>query len=117
MQLVVVPRQDLHFQSQGVHEVSSVLNLQVLKQVGTADSQMGQEEVVPRGAQTVEMLGDWVAPQNMEDCMRISLMTPRKLRPITSVVRLAGPLRSSLKKLGTVVLTASTLSTKILIVD
>jgi len=74
-------RQDLHFQSQGVHRSSKVLNLQVVRQVGLEASQNGQEEVAPRGAHMVDIEGLWVAPQNIEACNLTILMTPRKLYP------------------------------------
>ena len=80
-QLEAVVRQDLHFQSQGVHRSSKVLNLQVVRQVGLEASQNGQEEVAPRGAHMVDIEGLWVAPQNIEACNLTILITPRKLYP------------------------------------
>ena len=57
-QLSAVLRQDRHFQSQGVHLSSSVLNLQVVRHVGLAESQKAQEDVAPLPVHKVERVGD-----------------------------------------------------------
>ena len=50
-QLVAEFRQEEHFQSQGLHWLSKVLNGQVLRQVGLAASQKAHVVVAPRGLQ------------------------------------------------------------------
>lgn len=57
-QLSAVLRQERHFQSQGVHLSSRVLNLQVVRQVGLAESQKAQEEVAPLPVHMVDRVGD-----------------------------------------------------------
>ena len=78
-QFAAVSRQDLHFQSHGVHLSSNVLNLQVVKQVGLNASQNGQDVVAPNGAHIVDIDGLCVAPQNMDAYILTSLITPLKL--------------------------------------
>ena len=77
-------KQDLHFQSHGVHLSSKVLNLQVVRQVGLDTSQNEHDVVDPSGAHMVDIDGLYMAPQNMDACRRTILITPRKLYPIRS---------------------------------
>ena len=58
---------------------SRVLNLQVVRQVGLAESQKAQDDVAPLPVHIVESVGDCYAPQNIELCNLNSLITPLKL--------------------------------------
>lgn len=79
-----MPKQERHFQSQGVHLSSKVLNLHVVKQLGLAESQKAHEVVAPLPVHIVDSVGDCWAPQNIELCNLTSLITPLKLYPILS---------------------------------